>query len=223
MIYLLVQGIRYVRPSLLVTHPTVSLTNNNTGGFLDPLLGTILVALVAMVLATPVGIAIAVWLSEYGRPAPLARIAESTIEMLAGAPSIVLALFGALLFESPLLGFLSQTSGGVVYGRSFFAAGAMLSLVALPLVVDDRPRRTAGDPHARARGLLRGREDEDRHHSAGAPAGGPAVGDHRGDAGRRPRDRGHRDHRRAARRDPEPRGRRLDPAAEARCAAPAAR
>ena len=134
-IYLLVQGIRYVRPSLLVTHPTVSLTNNgDTGGFLDPLLGTILVALVALVLATPVGIATAVWLSEYGRPAALARIAESTIEMLAGAPSIVLALFGALLFESPVLGFLSQTSGGVVYGRSFFAAGAMLSLVALPLV-----------------------------------------------------------------------------------------
>ena len=39
------------------------------------------------------------------------------------------------MFESPVLGFLSETSGGVVYGRSFFAAGAMLSLVALPLVV----------------------------------------------------------------------------------------
>lgn len=135
-LYLLVQGIRYVRPSLLVTHPTVSLTNNNdTGGFLDPLLGTVLVALVAMAIATPVGIATAVWLSEYGRPAALARVSESTIEMLAGTPSIVLALFGVLLFRSPVLGFLSQTSGGVVYGRSFFAAGAMLSLVALPLVV----------------------------------------------------------------------------------------
>lgn len=77
------------------------------------------------------------WLSEYGRPAALARVAESTIEMIAGTPSIVLALFGILLFESPALGFLSRSSEGVVFGRSFFAAGAMLSLVALPLVVSN--------------------------------------------------------------------------------------
>lgn len=134
-IYLLIQGLRYIRPSLLVTHPQVGFSENQTGGFLDPMLGTLLVALVAMVIALPLGIAAAVWLSEYARPAALARTAESTIEMLAGAPSIVLALFGALLFESPALGFLSQTTNGVVFGRSFFAGGAMLSLIALPLVV----------------------------------------------------------------------------------------
>ena len=55
--------------------------------------------------------------------------------MLAGAPTVVLALFGILLFEAPALGFLSETNNGVVFGKSFFAAGAMLSLVALPLVV----------------------------------------------------------------------------------------
>lgn len=134
-IYLFIQGIKYVRPSLLVTSPSVGYTQNETGGFLDPMIGTVLVASVAMVIAVPVGIATAVWLSEFGRPAALARVAESTVEMLAGTPSIVLALFGTIVFESPALGFLSQTSGGIVYGRSFFAAGAMLSLVALPLVV----------------------------------------------------------------------------------------
>ena len=56
--------------------------------------------------------------------------------MLAGAPSIVLALFGILIFEHRALGFLSRdATDGVVLGSSFFAAGAMLSLVALPLVV----------------------------------------------------------------------------------------
>jgi phosphate transport system permease protein len=88
-----------------------------------------------MAVALPVGIVIAVWLSEFGRPFALARIAESTIEMLAGIPSIVLALFGTLIFSSSALGFLSRTSDGVVFGRSFFAAGFMLSLVALPLIV----------------------------------------------------------------------------------------
>ncbi|MGZ6617544.1 MAG: PstA family ABC transporter permease [Solirubrobacteraceae bacterium] len=134
-IYLLIQGVKYVRPSLLVTSPKVGYTENQTGGFLDPLLGTVIVAVIAMIVATPLGIAIAVWLSEFARPRALARVAESTIEMLAGTPSIVLALFGTLLFEAPALGFLSQTTGGIVLGRSFFAAGAMLSLVALPLIV----------------------------------------------------------------------------------------
>jgi phosphate transport system permease protein len=135
-IYFLVQGIKYVRPSLFVTNPSVNAsTSVPTGGFLDPLLGTLLITAMAMAIALPVGIAIAVWLSEYGRPAALARVAESSIEMIAGTPSIVLALFGVLLFEAPALGFLSRISGGVVYGRSFFAAAAMLSLVGLPLVV----------------------------------------------------------------------------------------
>ncbi len=134
-LYMLVQGIRYVRPSLLVTSPQAGFTENETGGFLDPMIGTFLVTGIAISIAAPVGIAFAVWLSEYSRPSWLARIAESSVEMLAGAPTVVLALFGILLFEAPALGFLSQTNNGVVFGRSFFAAGAMLSLVALPLVV----------------------------------------------------------------------------------------
>lgn len=136
-LYFLVEGIRYVRPSLFVTNPAPGVTASTSGGFLDPLVGTLVVTTLAMGLAMPIGIAIAVWLSEYGRPAALARVAESTIEMIAGTPSIVLALFGIILFQSPALGFLSRTSGGVVFGRSFFAAGAMLSLVALPLVVSN--------------------------------------------------------------------------------------
>jgi phosphate transport system permease protein len=134
-LYLFVQGIRYLRPSMLVTNPRAGYTESQTGGFLDPLIDTIVIAVMSMAIAVPVGIAIAVWLSEFARPKALARVVESTIEMLAGTPSILLALFGTLLFEAPWLGFLSRTSGGVVFGRSFFATAAMLSLLALPLVV----------------------------------------------------------------------------------------
>lgn len=134
-VYFFVEGIRYLRPSLLVTNPTAGFNQSETGGFLDPLLGTVILGVMAMAIALPLGIAIAVWLSEWGRPSPLARVVESTVEMLAGAPSIVLALFGTLLFETPILGFLSQKTNGIVLGRSFFAAAAMLSLVGLPLIV----------------------------------------------------------------------------------------
>jgi phosphate transport system permease protein len=134
-IYFLIEGIRFITPSLLVTHPVAGFNQSQTGGFFDPLMGTLILGVMSMLIALPVGIGVAIWLSEYGRPAALARIADSTIEMMAGAPTVVLALFGTIIFEAPALGFLSQTTNGVVLGYSFFAAAAMLSLVALPLVV----------------------------------------------------------------------------------------
>ena len=134
-VFMMVQGVRYIRPELFVTSPSAGFSESETGGFLDPLVGTIVVALMAMAIALPIGIGVAVWLSEYGRPFALARIVESAVEMLAGAPSIVFALFGTLLFQSPAMAFFSRTAEGVVYGRSFFAAAAMLSLVAFPLIV----------------------------------------------------------------------------------------
>jgi phosphate transport system permease protein len=133
--YLLVQGIKYLRPSMLVTPATAGFSQSETGGFSDALFGTLIVAAMGISLALPAGVGVAVWLVEYGRPAAFARVTESTIEAIAGIPSIVLALFGTVIFSSTALGFLSRTSEGVVFGRSFFAASAMLSLVALPLVV----------------------------------------------------------------------------------------
>jgi phosphate transport system permease protein len=134
-VFLAVQGLRYLHPDMIWTNPRAGYTQSETGGILAPLIGTILVTAVAMAIAGPLGVAVAVWLSEYARPAPLARLVESTVEMLAGTPSIVLALFGLILFENHLLGFLSTTNAGVVYGKSFFAAGSMLALLALPFVV----------------------------------------------------------------------------------------
>lgn len=133
--YLLVKGLTYLKPSMLVTPATAGFSESESGGFSDAFLGTLIVGTMGIALALPAGVGIAVWLVEYGRPAALARVTESTIEAIAGIPSIVLALFGTVIFSSTALGFLSRTTEGVVFGRSFFAAAAMLSLVALPLVV----------------------------------------------------------------------------------------
>jgi phosphate transport system permease protein len=134
-IYLLIQGITYLKPSMLTTPAASGFTQSESGGFSDAVIGTLIVAAMGSAIAVPTGIAIAVWLVEYGRPAALARLTESTIEAIAGIPSIVLALFGTVIFQTPALGFLSRSTDGVVFGRSFFAAATMLSLVALPLVV----------------------------------------------------------------------------------------
>ena len=135
-LFMLVKGISYLRPALFVQSPTGSLNQSQAGGFLDPIEGTLLLTALGVAIAAPLGVAIAAWLSEYHRPAWLARAVESGIEMIAGAPSIVLAIFGLLIFSQRFLGFLSQRSAGnVVYGRSFFAASTIMAFLALPLIV----------------------------------------------------------------------------------------
>jgi phosphate transport system permease protein len=134
-IYMGVRGVQYLNPHLLFTRPTPGLQQHTTGGILDPVGGTIILTLIGILIALPLGVGTAVWLVEYGRPAPLARAVESGIEVVAGTPDIVIAIFGLAIFQLPLFAPLSFTaSGGGVFGRSFLAAGAMMSLIALPLV-----------------------------------------------------------------------------------------
>jgi phosphate transport system permease protein len=134
-LYMLYRGLQYLSLDLLTTHPVADLDQSKTGGFLDPLIGTVILAALGTLIALPLGVGAAVWLTEYGRPSWLARAVESGIEMVAGTPSIVLAIFGLLLFSQGFLSFLSFTAeGNAVFGRSFFAAGAMMSLIALPLI-----------------------------------------------------------------------------------------
>jgi phosphate transport system permease protein len=133
-LYMGFRGIQYVRPKLLFSSPQVSESGQaGSGGFLDPLLGTMLLTVIGIVIALPLGICSAVWIAEYGRPTWLARVVESSIEIVAGTPDIVIAIFGLAIFQLSLFAPFSFTSeGGGVYGRSFLAAGTMMSLLALP-------------------------------------------------------------------------------------------
>jgi phosphate transport system permease protein len=135
-VLMLIKGIAYVRPSLLVQSPASGASEATSGGFLDPIEGTLLLTAVGTAIAAPLGVATAVWLNEYARPVWLARAVESGVETIAGSPSVVLAIFGLFVFSRPFLAFLSQTSaGGAVFGRSFLTAGAIMALLALPLIV----------------------------------------------------------------------------------------
>ncbi len=135
-LYMLIKGIAYLHPSMLVSSPKPSLLQKQSGGFSDPIVGTLIITAIGIVLAAPAGVAIASWLSEYRRPAGLARAVESALEMLAGVPSVVLALFGLLVCSQGFLSFLSQhAENGSVTGTSFLTAGAVMAVLALPLIV----------------------------------------------------------------------------------------
>ena len=133
-VFLAVKGIGYLRPSLLVQSPSASVNQSSSGGFLDPMIGTLTMALIGTVLATPLAVATALWVVEYGRPRWLAAIVETSIELIAGTPDIVIGIFGLALFQLGIFAPLSfRASGGGVYGRSFIATGLMAALLALPL------------------------------------------------------------------------------------------
>jgi phosphate transport system permease protein len=134
-LYMAYRGIQYLRPGLIFSRPQLSSDQAGSGGFLDPLLGTMLLTAIGILIALPLALASAVWIAEYGRPSWLARVVESSIEIVAGTPDIVIAIFGLAVFQLSLFAPFSFTAeGGGVYGRSFIAAGAMMSLLALPPV-----------------------------------------------------------------------------------------
>lgn len=134
-LYMGYRGIQYLRPSLLVQRPAVSTAQSGSGGFLDPLIGTALLTVIGVLLAVPLAVGGAIWIAEYGRPSWLARVVESSIEIVAGTPDIVIALFGLSLFQLGLFApFSFRASGGGVFGKSFIAAGTMMSLIALPAI-----------------------------------------------------------------------------------------
>jgi phosphate transport system permease protein len=109
----------------------------------------ILIALIAMVIAVPTGIAIALYISEYAPP-KVKRPLIALIDLMAAIPSIIFGLWGLLFLEPRILGFDSwlgrhlgfipifnfrlATSVQANYASSTFIAGIVVSLMVIPIV-----------------------------------------------------------------------------------------
>ncbi len=197
-----VKGAQFLDLQTLLSHPQPGVRQIDTGGILDAIEGTLILTALALALAVPLGVIAALWVVEYGRPRWLARMIESGIEIVAGTPDIVIAIFGLALFQLPLFGVLSFTaSGGGVFGRSFIAAGAMLSLIALPVVYANTREGLMATPGPAARGVVGAGQDADLHDPRGAAAAVAAQHLHRRRAGHGPDHRRHGDRPDPARRD----------------------
>ncbi len=94
------------------------------GGIFPALIGTVWLTAGALAVAVPLGVAAAIYLSEYARDNLLTRAINSAIVNLAGVPSIVHALFGVGAF----VGFLG-------FGVSILAASCTLAVMTLPVVI----------------------------------------------------------------------------------------
>jgi phosphate transport system permease protein len=139
LLYMGYRGIQYLRPELIFSRPQASIDQAGSGGFLDPLLGTMLLTVIGIAIAAPLAVCCALWIVEYGRPRWLTRVVESSIEVVAGTPDILIAVFGLAVFQLHFFVFASSAPNGVATGTSFLTAGAMMSLIALaPIFVATR-------------------------------------------------------------------------------------
>ena len=97
-------------------------------GVLPLVAGTVLVSAVAMLVALPMGLLSAVYLSEYARPRTR-RVVKPVLELLAGVPTVVYGYF-ALLFVTPIL----QRVIPDVAGFNALGPGIVMGIMILPLV-----------------------------------------------------------------------------------------
>lgn len=118
---LIYKGGGIISTEFLFTAPTNGMT---AGGVFPALFGTVWLVAVALLASVPIGIAAAIYLSEYAPDTWLTRAINLAIINLAGVPSIVHALFGVGAFVI----FFK-------FGTSILAASLTLAIMTLPVVI----------------------------------------------------------------------------------------
>ena len=101
-------------------------------GFVPLLAGTLLITLIAIAVATPLGLLSAIYMAEYASPG-VRQILKPLLEMLAGIPTVVLGFFAALTV-APLIRRAGESAGLAVSSESALAAGLVMGMMIVPLI-----------------------------------------------------------------------------------------
>jgi phosphate transport system permease protein len=118
--YILLKGLPVVNLNFLISDPVDS---GASGGIAPMIVSTIYVTLIAVIVATPIGVGAAVYLTEYTEENNVVKLIRFGSETLASIPSIVFGLFGLSFFVI----FLKM-------GWSLLSGGLVLALMALPTI-----------------------------------------------------------------------------------------
>ena len=118
--YVLAKGVPYLTPALF--SPTY---NSENVSLLPALFNTVWMTLLSLLIAAPLGVGGAIYLSEYARrDSRLVRVIRVTAETLSGIPSILYGLFGMILFVTTLR-----------WGYSMLSGALTLAVMVLPLIL----------------------------------------------------------------------------------------
>jgi len=118
---IVVRGISAISWQFLSTMP---FNGMKQGGILPAIIGTLLLTLGTALVAVPIGVGGAIYLSEYARDTRLTRAIRLAIVNLAGIPSIVYGLFGLGMFVLFLR-----------FGTSILAGSLTLAIMTLPVII----------------------------------------------------------------------------------------
>ena len=120
-VFVLEKGLRTICWNFLFTDPQ---DMGRAGGIFPTLIGTLLLPLLALAVALPLGVGTAVYLTEYTREGRLTRIIRFGTDCLAGIPSIIFGLFGFIFFVTILK-----------MGWCLLAGGLTLAIMILPTII----------------------------------------------------------------------------------------
>lgn len=118
--YILANGVPYLTPSLFAWEYT-----SDNVSLMPALVNTLLMAVLALLMAVPVGVGSAIYLVEYApRGNRFVQMVRITAETLQGIPSIIYGLFGMLFFVTALK-----------WGLSLMAGACTLAIMVLPVIM----------------------------------------------------------------------------------------
>jgi len=132
--YIASKGIRVITPGFLFGMPE---RMGKEGGILPTIIATVYITAVAVLIATPLGVGSAVYLTEYTRESVITRIIRFGADALAGVPSIIFGLFGFILFVIRLR-----------MGWSVAAGGLTLAFMILPTIIRTSEEAIRAVPHS---------------------------------------------------------------------------
>lgn len=119
--FVLKRGVPEISWEFLSTKPREM---GKAGGILPTVIGTVLLPLLAIAIALPMGVGTAVYLTEYTRENRVTKIIRFGTDCLAGIPSIIFGLFGYIFFVN-MLGM----------GWSMLSGGLTLAIMILPTII----------------------------------------------------------------------------------------
>ncbi|WP_082233826.1 phosphate ABC transporter permease PstA [Halobacillus massiliensis] len=119
--YILTNGFSYVDLSFLTSDSSSFMEG---GGIKNQLWNSFYILVVTLILSVPLGILGGIYLAEYSRPGKLTNIIRTSVEVLSSLPSIVVGMFGLLVFV--------QYMG---LGYSIIAGSLALTVFNLPIIV----------------------------------------------------------------------------------------
>jgi len=120
-VFVLEKGLPVLNLRFLFTNPQ---DMGRAGGIFPTLVSTALLPLLAVVIATPLGVGTAVFLTEYTRESRVTSIIRFGTDCLAGIPSIIFGLFGFIFFVTTLR-----------LGWSILSGGLTLAFMILPTII----------------------------------------------------------------------------------------